>query len=353
MNRLEKHTLFLKIILPTLFILSACTATKKAMTVAADPVSGQTVLMESGKPVLQYNYKTVNEKDVVRTASKQGEAVKYHPISGNYYELARAASGNTSLEKTSAVYGAPRSDYIHPLFGLDGEMLTCDWPVDGSHPHHRGIFWAWPEVDYGSQRSDVYKLQGLFSRPTGKIKYKNGREYAEVQAENQWLWRDEKPIVREEVTIRAYHTETDRRCIDLTLRFYALEDSITIATRFTNSYGGLNVRMETPKGQNISYHSDNKDASPRRAYADFNGVFEGKQTASGMTILQHKSNPEYPGTWVEYPNLSWVQPTFPTPNTRYPLVKGEPLTLRYRLVVHQGGKPDAAVMQQWWDEYNR
>ena len=33
-----------------------------------------------------------------------------------------------------------RANYIHPLYGLDGEVLTEDFPRD--HPHHRGVFWA-------------------------------------------------------------------------------------------------------------------------------------------------------------------------------------------------------------------
>ncbi|MGZ8921068.1 MAG: DUF6807 family protein, partial [Limisphaerales bacterium] len=37
-----------------------------------------------------------------------------------------------------------RSTYIHPLYGLDGEVLTDDFPKD--HYHHRGLFWAWPHV---------------------------------------------------------------------------------------------------------------------------------------------------------------------------------------------------------------
>ena len=32
-------------------------------------------------------------------------------------------------------------DYIHPIYGLDGEVLTEDFPED--YPHHHGIFWAW------------------------------------------------------------------------------------------------------------------------------------------------------------------------------------------------------------------
>ncbi len=41
----------------------------------------------------------------------------------------------------------PRADYIHPLYGIDGTVLTEDFPKD--HPHHRGVFWAWHQVLIG------------------------------------------------------------------------------------------------------------------------------------------------------------------------------------------------------------
>ena len=97
---------------------------------------------------------------------------------------------------TTSIYAVPRSDYIHPLYGLDGAMLTNDWP-DAGHPHHRGIFWAWPEVEYGSKLGDIYALQTVFARPTGNIKLTDGRDYAEIDAENLWMWEDKEAIVRE------------------------------------------------------------------------------------------------------------------------------------------------------------
>ena len=33
------------------------------------------------------------------------------------------------------------NNYIHPLYSLDGDTLTEEFPVD--HAYHRGIFWAW------------------------------------------------------------------------------------------------------------------------------------------------------------------------------------------------------------------
>lgn len=318
-----------------------------------DPNTGQVIIDEDGKKILQYNYQTIYEKDVIRLPTGKPVESTFYPLTGIY--LDEYLKENSKIKKdtslTTSVYAVPRSDYIHPLYGLEGEMLTRDWP-DGGHPHHRGIFWAWPEVEYGSQRGDLYALQRVFARPTGKVELMSGPVFAQIAAENVWMWENTNPIVRENVVIRVYHATSASRIIDLTIRLDALEDSITIATRGTNSYGGLNLRMMTPESQDISYFTDQNDSQPLRAWSDFNGVFEGNKYTSGLMVLQHKENPEYPGTWAEYPDLAWVQPTFPTPGTRYHLDKGKSLILRYRLIVHSGGKPDELISKQRWDAFN-
>jgi len=301
-----------------------------------DTESGQVLFTEDGKNVMQYNYKTIYEKDVIRL---EDEKLEEH------------IRTETDTFLTTSIYAVPRSNYIHPLYGLEGEMLTRDWP-DGAHPHHRGIFWAWPEVDYKNEIGDIYALQRLFARPTGKIKLTSGPVFAQVEAENLWMWEDTKAIVREDVVIRVYKASADSRIVDLTIRLVAMEDSITIATRATNSYGGLNIRMMTPEEQEITYFTDEPGAEPLRAWSDFNGIFDGCKSPSGLMVLQHKNNAEYPGKWVEYPNLAWVQPTFPTPDTRYALLKGKPLVLRYRLIAHTGGKPTEEMSEKRWDAYN-
>ncbi len=313
----------------------------------------QPELREGDQKILQYNYHPVHVDEVVRPGGKTMEMEFSEMSSGKYYEEYLKAHPTYPKDTvvTSSIYSVPRSDYIHPLYGLNGEMLTRDWP-DGGHPHHRGIFWAWPEVEYNGQRGDIYALQRVFARPTGKIEYLNGPVYAQIHAENRWIWEEEEPIVREQVTMRAYRAINEQRIIDLKLEFLALKENVTLATRFTDSYGGLNIRMQTPEEQEISYFTGEKGSDPLRAWADFNGTFEGNSTKSGLVILQHKTNPEYPGDWVEYPNLSWIQPTFPTPNTRFPLSTSEPLILKYRFIVHAGGKPTVDKSEANWDAYN-
>lgn len=323
------------------------------MKVSVDSSSGQIIFWEDENKVLQYNYQTVYEKDVIRPASQTDKELVFSNMSGVYYE--EYLKAHPELEKnettTSSIYSVPRSDYIHPLYGLNGALLTNDWP-DGGHPHHRGIFWAWPEVMYGDQLGDIYALQRVFARPTGNITYTNDPEYAEIDAENLWMWEEDEAIARENAIIRVYPSTADGRIIDLTIKLLALEDNVTLATRFTNSYGGLNIRMQTPEKQDISYFTDDRDSQPLRAWSDFNGIFEGNTSKSGLMVLQHQENPEYPGEWREYPDLAWVQPTFPTPETRYLLSKDEALVLRYRLIIHTGGKLAKETYMKSWDAFH-
>ena len=319
-----------------------------------DSNTGQLIIEEEGKKVLQYNYQTVYEKDVIRNENHTNEKIVYpDKMSGIYFEEYLKCHPEFPKDTivSSIIYAIPRSDYIHPLYGLEGEMLTNDWP-DAGHPHHRGIFWAWPEVKYRTGRGDIYALQTVFARPTGNIEYTSGPVYAEIDAENLWIWENKEPIVHESAIIRIYHSTSDSRIIDLTINLLALENSVTIATRFTDSYGGLNIRMQSPESQDISYFTDEASSDPMRAWSDFNGIFKGIKSTSGLMVLQHRENPEYPGVWRDYPGLAWVQPTFPTPGTRFLLRTKETLTLRYRLIIHAGGKPNDELSRARWDAYH-
>jgi hypothetical protein len=291
------------------------------MEARRDLASGQIDISDHGKPVLRYNYKAVEPGEVL-----------------------------DKVTPANRIYARARSDYIHPLFGLEGEVLTRDWSVD--HPHHRGIYWAWPEVDFGTNRGDLHALQKVFARPTGKVRLQSGPVFAEIEAENLWLWEDREPIVREQAIIRAYRATAQGRVVDLAFRFVALKDGVTLARRGTEHYGGLSVRMATPASQEIAVHTDSSNAVPRRAWSDLSGIFGGAGAASGLTVLQHPQNPDYPGDWVQYPNLSWCQPTFPAAKTRYALLRGQPLVLRYRLFVHAGAKPDEDRAAKLWDAFH-
>ena len=176
-----------------------CTAGEPLMQATRDWHTGQIVVTEGKKPVLQYNYLT------------------QQPPEGF---VASVAPGNRR-------YARARSNYIHPLYGPHGEVLTHDWSQD--HPHHRGIYWAWPEVDWRGQRGDLHALQRVFARPTGNITLQNGDTCARIEAENRWIWEDETPIVREVATFCVHRSGDHGRYIDLVFRFEALDDDVALA----------------------------------------------------------------------------------------------------------------------------
>lgn len=308
--------------------LAFCAFASSTLSLAAQPMraeydeaTGRVDLMEGDAVVLSYNYHTVSPPE--------GMLEKVQP--------------------NNLKYAQPRSDYIHPLFGPDGEILTDDWSPD--HPHHRGIYWAWPEVDYKGERGDLHALQRVFSRPTGKVDVRSGDGFAEVEAENVWKWEDNTPIVREVVTIRAYPAENNGRFVDLKFCFTAIEEDVTLARRQTNLYGGVNVRLSPVRELEIVKQIDVQDATPRQAWADSIGIRRGGTQSVGVAIFPKATNSQYPGEWIDYPELPWLQPTFPTAGTRYTLKKGEPLVLEYRLWIRPGGKADEAEYSRQWRAY--
>ncbi|MCL6475918.1 MAG: PmoA family protein [Firmicutes bacterium] len=90
----------------------------------------------------------------------------------------------------------------------------------------------------------------------------------------------------------------------------------------------------------------------KQAWAGAFGVFPGAKETGGLLIFPHAENPHHPPDWVEYPDLNWIQPTFPAAGVRYELKPGKPLTLRYRLWVWNGEEPPQDVWQAHWNAYH-
>lgn len=296
-------------------------ATNPDAVAKEDAASGQFDITDAGQPVLRYNYATIEPDDRM-----------------------------TNVAPASRIYARARSDYIHPLFGLDGETLTKDWSVN--HPHHRGIYWAWPEVDWRGQRGDLHALQKVFAKPIGKCTASSGPVFAQIEAENFWKWENGESLVHERAVIRAYRATGDDRVVDLEFQFTALNDPVLLARRGTDKYGGLNIRLASVKDQEISFHSDPTNAVLRMTWAELSGKFGDAGQPSGIVVLQHAANPDYPGEWVKFPELNWFQPTFPANGTRYELKKGEPLVLRFRLWLHRGAQASEENGAAQWRAYH-
>ena len=290
-------------------------AATDAMIARYDKLTGRVEVSRGGRPVLRYNFATV--------------------------PVPPALKGRK--------YAEPRGDYVHPLYGPGGEVLTLDYPND--HPHHRGVYWAWPEVYYKDQVRDLHALQGLFARPSKLISAGASGGAARIEAENVWKWDDTEPIVRERTTIRVSPAGGGGYFVDFEFSFTALVDGVKVARRGQRAYGGLNIRTTLQGGQKILEHTDPAGAEPRRSYAQIAGTPTGGKQAA-LAIIQHAGNPAYPGDWVKFANLGWLQPTFPASGAKFPLAKDKPLVLRYRLWVQPGSGAGEKELARAWDAYN-
>jgi len=284
-------------------------------------VAGQWLISENGKPVVQYNYETV-------------------PLPEGY--LDRLQYGPQ--------YAVPRSNYVHPLFDLEGKPFTGDWA--NTHPHHRGIFWAWAEVGYKGEIVDLFALQKIFARPTGKIESTEKNGTVSLRAENIWKWKDEEPIVHETATITVHPLSAHGRKIDIDLRFTGLVEEVTLARREQTTYGGgLNFRMANlPDFKSESFQEHSGDAAKNGTawgFATWKDADSGKTME--LTIFEKAGNSDYPGEYMHYPTLQFFNATFPKKGTRFVLKKDDVLTLRFQLWIHEA--TDDAARKAAWKEF--
>lgn len=236
-----------------------------------------------------------------------------------------------------------RSSYVHPLYGMDGEVLTDDFPKD--HFHHRGLFWAWPHVRIGGQHYDLWMLKGIAHRFEKWIAREADANGATLAVENGWFIGERK-VMRERVRLRAWPAEKDSRALDVELEWTPLDEAVTLEGAEGKSYGGLTLRfaprtetvITTPKGQG-------KDdlTMTRLPWADLSARFAGREQASGAAILVAPEHPDFPPEWLtrHYGVLCLGWPgvkarTFPP---------GETFRCRYRVWIHRGA-PDAEALKR-------
>ena len=94
------------------------------------------------------------------------------------------------MTSQSAPNAKGRSSYFHPVYGLDGEVLTDDFPKD--HENHRGLHWAWPHIKIDDWEVDLWSLRDIrheFQRWLVKGSKFKGRSTRRAE----WLvcWRQE------------------------------------------------------------------------------------------------------------------------------------------------------------------
>ncbi len=280
-------------------------------------VEGRLHLYDGGDPVLVYNFGVMTPADMDEPGRER-------------YRL---------------------SCYIHPLYGLDGDVLTQQFPSD--HYHHRGVFWAWPNARRADRRADIWHVDGV------RQVFERWREIdlsgrgARLVAENGWKYDDEDaPFVREIVTVEVQPASHVGRAIDFHLWFENVSDEVvTIRGQGERGYGGFGVRPDAERdGRRITTalgsHAEDvlEAASP---WADYSLLKRDGGGYSGVAIFQHPDNPG------EHPHPGWILRYYGFLGASYPyfdaivVEPAETFEFRYRLYVHRGDVEEGRVAEAY------
>lgn len=262
-----------------------------------------------------------------------------------------------------------RACYIHPLYGLNGEVLTDDFPKD--HYHHHGVFWTWPHVQIDGKQYDLWMNKGIRPEFVAWLGRDAGPVAAALGIENGWFVGDKKVMV-ERVWIRAGRSYPyasrgkgdspifvdtkigtvpgKTQAIDLDMTWIPVDRPITLRGAEGKSYGGLTVRfaVRDQKKSTITVPSGTpKEDLPDTPlpWADMTASFTGGKGPSGTALFVPLDHPDYPPTWLtrHYGPLCIGWPgvngkTFPP---------GQPIHLSYRLWIHAGAATGEELKQAY------
>ena len=259
----------------------------------------------------------------------------------------------------------PRSNYIHPLFTLDGQILTEDFPQD--HLHHRGVFWAWHQLYIGEKRlGDGWEIKDFSWEVKSVTELKGQGNASAIQTEVLWKtgqWIDdegnEKAVVKEITTIKVYPAEDQYRQIDIAISILALEQNMRIGgSEDVKGYGGFSPRIRLP--ENIHFTSSAGEVKPDNlpvkatGWLDISGSYGKEEAIAGLTILCHPKNPGFPNPWILRSKSSMQNAVYPFPGAKtVPLSETQPTVLRYRLLVHKGNSKALDIAAIYADYANQ
>ena len=258
-----------------------------------------------------------------------------------------------------------RSGFIHPLYTLNGQVLTRIQPPD--HYHHYGIWNPWTHTFFEGDTVDFWNIKGRqgtvrFAKFTAKSTTSLYAEYTALH-EHVVFKKDgsEKIALNEWQTVRVDEPlrHTNSYVVDITSKMQCASQSplLIVAYRYaglgwraTEYWNKDNSEMLTSEGKT----RDNTDNTKGRwiiVYGTLPGNDEG-----GILMLSHPSNYNHPEPlriWDKKANggRGDVFANFaPTKDKDWLLEPGKTYTLKYRLVVFNG-KFDANRAENAWREF--
>ena len=253
------------------------------------------------------------------------------------------------------------SNYIHPLYSINGDILTEEFPPD--HPYHRGIFWTWHQlyVDTASL-GDGWINDGI-SQNVVNVHTETSKDRAQFNLEVAWkssAFQNGKPFLEEHTTIIVHKLKSGIRNIDFEISLKALVSGLQIGgSADEKGYGGFCARIKLP--DDLIFTSEKGPVTPQELqvkagpWMDFSADFGKNSNVSGLTILCHPGTPDYPEPWILRQKGSMQNIVFPG-QKKSTIEMDKPVVLRYRIIIHNGNADNiniSTVQSEYEKMYNK
>ena len=249
------------------------------------------------------------------------------------------------------------NNYFHPLYALNGDTLTEEFPLD--HPYHRGIFWSWHQVYLDSTSLGDHWIMKDVTHEVTDVHTGTKQAKATLDLEVAWrsaLLENGKVFMKEKTNITVHPLTAGVRAIDFEISLQAVIPGISLGgSDDEKGYGGLCARIKLP--DDLVFTSSQGAVEPQTLqviagpWMDFSGSFGTPDEVSGLTICCHPSTPNYPAPWILRQKTSMQNIVFPG-RDRVKIATDHPTILRYRLIVHEGlaGELDLPSLQAEYEK---
>jgi hypothetical protein len=232
------------------------------------------------------------------------------------------------------------------------------WPVNGPvsgksvttkssqpYPHHNSLFFGCDKVNGGNYWQDSNELGQIVSHGP-EILTALGQT---VTFTDECLWRQpgKDPVMRDLRRVLITAPGPNLRFIDFEITLEPLTNvrisktnhslfSARLVPELSVTSGGTLINAEGRTGEKGTWGVES-------AWCDYSGPRDG--VIEGIAILQHPANRWFPAKWFtrDYGFFSPTPMYWPENGMHIDLAKGEPITLRYRVLLHAGDAETAAV----------
>ncbi len=287
------------------------------------------------------------------------------------YKLEKHAGGVKVLEEGQVI-----ADYlikngskpiIWPLIGISGQKMTREYPMvtdtkDEAHDHihHRSLWFTQDEVNgvnfwAEGDKAGVTVHKEFTTLADGKS--------AVIASTNAWNDPAGKTILTDARRFTFGRGE-DYRWIDCEFEIRASEGDLhfgdtkegTFAVRVAESMRTDHKKKDPNKGGTIvnsEGQTDDAAWGKLAEWVDYHGPVNGKH--EGIAILNHPSSYRFPTRWhvrtyglfAANPfGMKGLRPSIPsTDGTK--LLKGQTITLRYRVVLHAGDEKNGKIAERF------